>query len=214
VANTLATRKQSEAIRHKMQLIRNQLPEDVDSARARARQLTDWKYHMSRHPWPVLAGVACLGYWLVPASSGSKHQQSFENVDATPSARRPGAMPGISRRAKSENEPVPKRSFFGGLAAAAATMALRSAGTMATRYLTDRLTAASGLSDHPDQESRSGQAHQSPMGSVPFAKGFSAAKAGAGPTPPAATSKSTLDPNGPAWDDQLGMSPTSEARKP
>lgn len=206
MANTLATRKQSEAIRRKMQLIRNQLPEDVDSARARARQLTDWKYHMARHPWPVLAGVACLGYWLVPSPSGSKHQSHRSDFSDSRPPGRPGKRFQLGSR--SEQAEVPKRSFVGGIVAAAATMALRSVGSMATRYVTDQLTSAAGLGGHP------AAGEQPPYASKhPAAGGFPPGVAGAG-TPAAASAKATLYPDGPAWHDQPGIDPHPTTRKP
>ncbi len=65
MAVTTATRQQSVAIRNRMREIRSELPYDVDDARARVKQLSDWKYHVSRRPIAIAAAAAVVGYLLV-----------------------------------------------------------------------------------------------------------------------------------------------------
>ncbi|WP_417736005.1 hypothetical protein [Rosistilla oblonga] len=131
MANTLATRKQSEAIRHQMQVIRTALPHDVDAARAQAHDLLDWRYHMRKNPWPLLTVASIVGYIVVPAKT------SRQTVVHTRSA---------------VNEPAPsppKKSMLGGVMGAVFTLALRSGMTMATRQLSQVLTSrASGFGSH------------------------------------------------------------------
>jgi len=122
MASTTATRKQSEAIRHRMQQIRNELPYDVDAARARVHQLTDWKYHAKKHPWPILAAAAVAGYALVPAANGKQTSHS-----------------GAASRRQSEPAEPAQKGVIGGLVAGAVTFAIRSGLSMATRYASDAL---------------------------------------------------------------------------
>ncbi|QDS88626.1 hypothetical protein EC9_28170 [Rosistilla ulvae] len=100
-----------------MQLIRNALPRDVDAARAQAQELTDWRYHMRKNPWPFLAVASVAGYALVPAKR-VRHTVTHPN---------PGAV---------QAQPAPPRkSLVGGVAGALFTLALRSGMTLATRRL-------------------------------------------------------------------------------
>src|SRR5690606_13658744 len=63
---TTATDKQSAAIRDRMREIRSELPYDVDDARARVKQLSDWRYHVAQRPIAIAAAAAVAGYLLVP----------------------------------------------------------------------------------------------------------------------------------------------------
>ena len=124
MATTLATRKQSEAIRQRMQLIRTEMPSDADSARARVKELTDWKYHVRNHPLPVLAAAAVVGYLLVPSKSN----------------------PSVIVRSESQGEhpePAPaKKGMLGGLLGSLATLAIKQGITLATRQMSTELFAA------------------------------------------------------------------------
>ncbi|QDV69478.1 hypothetical protein Poly24_31940 [Rosistilla carotiformis] len=117
MANTLATRKQSEAIRHQMQVIRTALPRDVDAARSQAQDLVDWRYHMRKNPWPLLAAASLVGYLVVPAKSVGRTFSSAEPRQAE----------------------VPKKSLMGGIAGGLITLAIRSGVSMATRQLSQTL---------------------------------------------------------------------------
>ncbi|WP_404305405.1 hypothetical protein [Neorhodopirellula lusitana] len=124
MTTTLATRKQSEAIRDRMQAIRNELPYDADAARARVQELTDWKYHMRKHPWPLLAAAAVAGYLLVP---------SKQPVRVTHDSDRPSSQPPAD---------APKKSMLGGVVGALATLAIKQGTTIATRKLSDAFLSA------------------------------------------------------------------------
>lgn len=122
MANTLATRKQSEAIRKQMQVIRNALPRDVDAARLQAHELTDWRHHMRKNPWPILAATAAAAYMVVPSKSP---RPTIVHVDG-----------GKGNREWSQaDEPAPKKSLISGAAGALFAMALRSGMSLATRQL-------------------------------------------------------------------------------
>ncbi len=123
MATTLATTKQSEAIRTRMRAIRTELPYDVDDARQRVKQLSDWRYHMARRPLPILAAAMVVGYWLVPA----KQKQRDTVV-----VHHDGAM--------QPSEPA-KRGMLGGIAGAVATMLIKQATTAAANHFTHAFSA-------------------------------------------------------------------------
>lgn len=122
MATTLATEKQAQAIKQRMAEIRTELPYNADVARARVQQLTDWKYHLSRHPVPILAAAVVAGYLIVP------HKRSTEPVV-------------VHRNASEGAEPTTptKRGMLGGIAGAVATMVLRQAANAAVNQLTGSL---------------------------------------------------------------------------
>ncbi|EGF24544.1 hypothetical protein [Rhodopirellula baltica] len=123
MATTLATKKQSAAIKQRMAEIRTELPYEVDDARVRVRQLTDWKYHMSRHPLPILAGVAALGFLIVP----NKRTPERIIIRETPSG--------------TESTPAPaKKGLMAGIAGTVMTLALRQASTVAAQQINRILT--------------------------------------------------------------------------
>ncbi|WP_372725063.1 hypothetical protein [Novipirellula sp.] len=123
MATTLATEKQSEAIRSRMREIRTDLPYDVDDARQRVKQLSDWRYHMSRRPLPILAAAMVVGYWLVPA----KQKQRDTVV--------------VHHEGVSQPSAPAKRGMLGGIAGAVATLLLRQATTMAASHFTNAFSS-------------------------------------------------------------------------
>ena len=120
--STLATRKQSEAIRKRMQTIRNDLPYAMDDVRDDIRQLADWKYYVRRFPFATVGTAALAAYALVPNKSIGKptHQVSSDETN--------GQVAGES-------------SVFGGLLGAAAAMALRTGTQLAMRHATNSFFA-------------------------------------------------------------------------
>lgn len=123
MTHTLATRKQSEAIRRKMQEIRTDLPEDVDDVRQRVKQLSDWRYHMSQHSAVVLAAAFVAGYLIVPGKSRqtpsaetNENSKSDESTQTTPT----------------------QNSIISGIAGAAGTMLLRQATSFAADQIAQR----------------------------------------------------------------------------
>ncbi len=128
MATTFATEKQAEAIKQKMAEIRTELPYEVDEARARVRQLSDWKYHVARRPLPILAAAAVLGYLAVPA------KRTPERIVISGDSIGGGAR---------DRSPAPaKRGLVGGIAGALATMAIRQGTSLAadqlSRFLSKR----------------------------------------------------------------------------
>lgn len=122
--STTATKKQSEAIRQRMQQIRNELPYDVDDARAQVQNLTDWKHYVRKHPAIVLPVVAAAAFLLVPKS------QREPKLDYSVSNRR-----GADRTIRLETASPEKRSLMTGVVSALMTVALRSATSIATQRL-------------------------------------------------------------------------------
>ncbi len=99
--NTLATRKQSEAIRGQMQSIRCGLPYAMDDARDELKQLTDWKYYVRKLPLATVTCAAAAGYMAVP------------RVRSSHAASQNGSS---SRRAAQSVDTVPEKSFAAGVA--------------------------------------------------------------------------------------------------
>lgn len=122
MASTSATRRQSEAIRATMREIRSELPYDVDDARERLKQLSDWRYHLSRRPYAVLGAAAVLGYVLMPAKRTSKnivvHPEKLSSSAAAPA----------------------KRGLVGGIVGAFTTLLLRQAAVLATNQIANKLS--------------------------------------------------------------------------
>lgn len=121
MASTTAIRRQSEAIRESMREIRSELPYDVDEARERVKQLSDWRYHLSRRPLAVMGAAAVVGYMMIPAKRTAG--TVMVHRDSAPVAVGPT-----------------KRGMFGGIAGAVATMALRHAAVMATNQVASKLS--------------------------------------------------------------------------
>ncbi|WP_182869531.1 hypothetical protein [Stieleria mannarensis] len=132
MANTLATRKQAEAIKQRMSEIRTELPYDVDDARRRVRQLSDWKYHMARHPLPVLAVAAGIGYLLVPK------KQSGSETGGRSSAT--GHCDCSSADGQAAAKPTVKRGFVGGITGALASLAMRQLTSIAANQINHLLS--------------------------------------------------------------------------
>ncbi|TWT65032.1 hypothetical protein [Allorhodopirellula solitaria] len=130
---TTATRKQSEAIRSRMREIRSDLPYDVDDARARVKQLSDWKYHVSQRPFAVAAAAAVVGYLIVPAKQSSAStvvvQQDRAGAIDTPS----------------------EKGMFAGIAGTLVTLLARQALRVATNQVVGAMSARSGASPSPSQ---------------------------------------------------------------
>ncbi len=123
MANTLATEKQASAIKQRMAEIRTELPYSADEARQRVRQLADWKYHLAKHPLPVLAAASVVGYLLVP-SRRTPERVVIERPVAQPQHREPA-----------------KKGLVGGVLGAIATIALKQAASVASTQVTGLLTS-------------------------------------------------------------------------
>lgn len=129
MTNTLATRKQSAAIRAQMQQIRSELPHDVDAARQQVRRLTDWRYQFRKHPAAIMTAAAVIGYVVVPHA-----RKEREIIVRTNDGDR-------------ERQPKPaQKGLIGGMVAAAATMALKSGTSMLAQRLSQSLLNANTMS--------------------------------------------------------------------
>ncbi|MDV6033858.1 MAG: hypothetical protein F9B45_27960 [Phycisphaera sp. RhM] len=130
MATTLATKKQANAIKQRMAEIRTELPYDVDDARMRVRELTDWKYHMARHPLPLLAVAAGVGYLLVPSKSKPSPEPIIIRQDSRGNTTKEcGAAPAPA-----------KRGFIGGIMGAVTSLALKQLTTVASNQISQLLT--------------------------------------------------------------------------
>ncbi len=114
--STLASRKQSKAIRDRMRMIRSDLPYSVDSARNEVKQLADWKYYVRSFPLTSVIGTAAVAFMAVPKrSSNQTSRNDKSDVDAKP-------------------------SLVEGLIAAVAATALRSGMSLAANQLSSHFT--------------------------------------------------------------------------
>jgi hypothetical protein len=110
--STIATRKQSEAIRKQMRGIRCELPYAMDDARNDLKQLGDWKFYVRKMPLTTVAAVATAAFVAVPRPRSVAHLTNGQFVT---------------------DEPEAGKTFVAGLVGSLAAMALRTATTMAVR---------------------------------------------------------------------------------
>src|SRR5690348_7209985 len=57
---------QVEEIQREMHKVRANLGTEVRGLAQRAREATDWRHYVRRHPWVCLGAVAATGYLIVP----------------------------------------------------------------------------------------------------------------------------------------------------
>ncbi|MCC9601747.1 hypothetical protein LOC67_14400 [Stieleria sp. JC731] len=124
MATTLATEKQAEAIKHRMQEIRTNLPYEVDQARDQVKELSDWKYHFRRHPAAMMGVAAAFGFMLIPSRPSPRKQVVIE--------RHP--LP------RDQHSEPAKKGLIGGLVGAVATIAIRQAVSMAATHVSSVLS--------------------------------------------------------------------------
>jgi len=147
MTNTSGPQKQSDAIRLRMQQIRNELPSDVAAVRQQVRKMTDWRYQFRKHPLPVIGVVMVVGYLLVPSPKNRRDVIVHTESSATAPA---------------------KRGMISGIVAAAATMALRSGASMLTHHVSQMVMARQVAAVDPSSIS---QLQASGMASSPIANG-------------------------------------------
>ena len=83
-----STETTAESIRQQMREIRLDLPHDVDDARQRVQQLTDWTYHVGKRPLAALTVAVVVGYLIVPAKrSRESDRKTFESESPPPIAQ-------------------------------------------------------------------------------------------------------------------------------
>lgn len=128
---TTATGKQSAAIRDRMREIRSELPYDVDDARARVKQLSDWRYHVAQRPFAIAAVTAVVGYLLVPA-------------------RRPSPSTIVVQQDRTGKIDTPtEKGMFAGIAGTVATLLVRQAVRMATSQIVGAISARNASPSSP-----------------------------------------------------------------
>lgn len=122
---TSATRKESEAIRQRMQEIRCELPYHMETARDEVRDHFNWKFQVRRHPILAASLVAVVAFLIVPAK---KHQPS------PPKQSRFRRLIGTTD--EEHVEEVQRKTLMSGIVSSLLTLTLRSVVTAATRQLT------------------------------------------------------------------------------
>jgi hypothetical protein len=136
--------EQSEAIRKRMQEIRNELPGNVDAARSKAKQWIDWRYQFRRRPLPWMFAAIALGYFVVPKKVRDKKQ----------GAGGPTSSPGDPTSNSASQPQAVQRGFVSGLFGALATIALRTGTSVLTSRLTrlfDEQSNPFGSASEPDE---------------------------------------------------------------
>ncbi len=134
--STTATKKQSEAIRQRMQEIRCEMPYHMDAAKSEVKDYFDWKVQLRRHPWLAASVVAIVAYSVVPA------KQRPRQVIHEKASRLSRALP--FRSQEQHEEEVQKSSFLSGMLGSLLTLALRSGATFATRQIASQFSQSMG----------------------------------------------------------------------
>ena len=124
MAATSATEKQADAIKHRMQEIRTCLPYEVDDARQRVKQLTDWKHHYRKHPAALMAAAFVVGYLVVPHRKRPNEVVVYR--DPKPS--------------QSGGGKAAEKGLLGGVLGAVTTIAVRQGVSLAASKLSDLLS--------------------------------------------------------------------------
>jgi hypothetical protein len=134
MATTLATEKQSRAIKQRMAEIRTELPYSADAARDRVKQLADWKYHLSRHPVPIFTATLIAGYLLVPSG------RSAHGPTATTNPPDSSGHPPVSCDHRTESPAPAKKGMLSGMMGAVATLALKHGASIAATHVSNALS--------------------------------------------------------------------------
>ena len=121
IANAKIQNDDAEAIRNRMQQVRDGLPLSIISAKAEVRELTDWKFYIRNYPSVLLPIIALTGFVLVP-----------EKPNAPVTIPR-GFASGWLKTEQPPPATAAKQSLLTGIASAAAGIALRSLTTYATK---------------------------------------------------------------------------------
>ena len=112
----------SDWLREQMARVRSHLANDVGEVVEQAKELTDWRRHVRRHPWLCAGAAAALGFMVVPA----RRPQYLERHDGShlraAMAQSSGERP-KSRRARGTMQAL------GNLAAGLAVKSLMSVAT-------------------------------------------------------------------------------------
>jgi hypothetical protein len=57
---------EAERIRREMQNVRQEMGHDVHAVVERAKELSDWRYYVRRHPWICASSALALGFLAMP----------------------------------------------------------------------------------------------------------------------------------------------------
>ena len=117
--STEITEIEAESIRQRMREIRSALPDDVDDARQRVQQLTDWKYHVGKRPLAALTVAVVVGYLIVPAKRPRESDR---------------------KTLESEARPPITQGMFGGLVSTLLTLAVKRGTSLALDRLANSIT--------------------------------------------------------------------------
>ena len=57
---------EAERIRRQMQDVRQEMGRDVHEVVERAKELSDWRYYVRKHPWACMGSALALGFLAMP----------------------------------------------------------------------------------------------------------------------------------------------------
>jgi hypothetical protein len=72
---------EADRIRRQMQNVRQDVGDNVKDIVHGARQLSDWKYYVRRHPWACVGSAFALGFLAMPARRKSLPEDLQKVVD-------------------------------------------------------------------------------------------------------------------------------------
>ncbi len=124
--NADGQRSDKDDLISRMQAIRSQLPEDVQSVRGRVSELTSLRYYMRRYPLPLLGLATTAGFALVPSLRSKPAESKVRNDKSTK---------------EQVAESSAKGSMIGGLIATAGSLLLRRVLTSAVDSAVVRFAA-------------------------------------------------------------------------
>ena len=133
-----AHRGQTEAIRARLSVLRDEFPEDWADARQEVRRKVSIQHDASRHPWIVIGGLALVGYLLVPKKRPAPVVTKGTSARDFASRWIPGFRSAPTVSEKHVDEVVAKSSFAPMIVSTLTTFALRAATSYATNHFFNR----------------------------------------------------------------------------
>lgn len=139
-----------------MRRVRQQMDGEVHEIVENVRTLSDWRYHVKRHPWLLLAGAAVVGYLVVPKREPEPETVKLDAATLKELAREGGVV------IKTDADEKTQQSLIGMALGFVASAALRSAMTYASknaRSILTKLQQAAHSGHHSQPPSQTGDPH-------------------------------------------------------
>jgi hypothetical protein len=133
----------SDWLREQMARVRSHLANDVGEVVEQAKELTDWRSHVRRHPWLFAGAAAAIGFMIVPAR---RRRGDF-------SAEANGVRAVLGKEAHEMSTASRTKSALHPLLNAAAGSVMRSLMTMAGHQIQNMLVSRAHPGPHPTTDS-------------------------------------------------------------